>query len=196
MDSIIFFKKKVGDLTLSHIPPTNTTSSSSTTSTTSTFSIPSTNRRSPGLHPHIYSRLWLFQIRTAASGTEAESICLFRTSLSFRVQRNIVPLVKKMLCQYIFFFWNFLEMDSSLENNNNKQLFLIWSEIELKDVGNWVRGLSLWSNFFVFICYIFFWAIFEVEFRVALIYEFSLNNIYFFFYIFNIYSSTVQNTLP
>ena len=92
LDSIIFQKKKFGDLTLSNIPPTNTTSSSSTTSTTSTSSIPSTNRRSTGLHPYIYSRLWLFQMRTAASGTEAESICLFRTSLSFRVQRNIVPL--------------------------------------------------------------------------------------------------------
>ena len=38
---------------------------------------------------------WLFQMRTAASGTEAESIRLFRTSLSFRVARNIVPLSDK-----------------------------------------------------------------------------------------------------
>ena len=49
-------------LALSNIPPTNTTSSFSITSTTSTSSIPSTNRRSKGLHPYIYSRLWLFQI--------------------------------------------------------------------------------------------------------------------------------------
>ena len=97
LDSITFLQKKFWDLTLSNIPPANTTSSSSTTSTTSTFSIPSTDRRSTGLHPHIYSRLSLFQIRTAASGTEAESICLFRTSLSFRVQRNIVPLADSML---------------------------------------------------------------------------------------------------
>ena len=40
---------------------------------------------------------WLFQMRTAASGTEAESIRLFRTSLSFRVQQNIFPLLDKML---------------------------------------------------------------------------------------------------
>ena len=93
LDSIIFPQKKFGDLTLSNIPPTNTTSSFSTTSTSS---IPSTNRRSTGLHPYIYSRLWLFQMRTAASGTEAESICSFRTSLSFRVEQNIVPLVTKL----------------------------------------------------------------------------------------------------
>ena len=88
-------KKKFWDLTFSNIPPTNTTSFSNTTSTTSTTSttiIRSTNRRSTGLHPHIYSRLWLFQIRTAVSRTEVESICLFRTSLSFRVKRNIDPL--------------------------------------------------------------------------------------------------------
>ena len=72
--------KKFGDLTLSNLPLTNTTSSFSTTSITSTSSIPSTNRRSTGLHPYIYSRLWLFRIRTAASGTEAESICLFTHS--------------------------------------------------------------------------------------------------------------------
>ena len=48
------------------------------------------HRRSKSLHPHRYYRLWLFQIRTVAAGTEAESICLFRTSSSFRVQRNIV----------------------------------------------------------------------------------------------------------
>ena len=87
-----FPPKKFGDLPLSKLPLTNSTSSFSTTSTTSTSSIPSTNRRSTGLHPYIYSRLWLFQMRTSASGTVAEIICLFRTSLSFRVQRNIVPL--------------------------------------------------------------------------------------------------------
>ena len=90
LDSIIYPPKKFGDLTLSNIPPTNTITSFSTTSTSS---ILSTNRRSTGLHNHIYSRLWLFQIRTAASKTEAESICLFRISLSFRVQRKIVPLL-------------------------------------------------------------------------------------------------------
>ena len=99
LDSIIFPKKKFGDLTLSNLPLTNTTSSFSTTSTSS---IPSTNRRSTGLHPYIYSRLWLFQMRTAASGTEAESICLFRTSLSFRVQRNIVPLWDKKVWNNFF----------------------------------------------------------------------------------------------
>ena len=95
MDSMIFLPKKFGDIPFSNIPPTNTTSSSSTIRTTSTTSILITNRRSTDLHPCIYSRLWLFQIRTAASGTEAESIRLFRTSLSFRVQRNIVPLLRK-----------------------------------------------------------------------------------------------------
>ena len=95
-DSIIFSKKKFKDLPLSNIPPSKPTSSSSTTSTTSTSSIPSTNRRSTGLDPYIYSRLWLFQIKTAASGTKAESIFLLRTSLSFRVQQNIVPLVTKL----------------------------------------------------------------------------------------------------
>ena len=90
LDSIIYPPKKFGDLTLSNLPLTNTTSSFSTTST---FSIPSTNRRSSGLHPHIYFRLWLLQTRTTASGTEAKSICLFRTSLSFRLQWNIVPLL-------------------------------------------------------------------------------------------------------
>ena len=39
-----------------------------------------------------FSRQWLFQISRAASGREAECICLFRTSLSFRVQQNIFPL--------------------------------------------------------------------------------------------------------
>ena len=91
-DSIIFQKFFFCDLTLSNIPPTNTTSSFSTISTSSISIILSTNRRSTGLHLYIYSRLWPFQIRTAASGTEADSICLFRTSLSFRVQQNIVPL--------------------------------------------------------------------------------------------------------
>ena len=47
LDSIIFHKKKFGDLTLSNLPLTNTTSSFSPTSTTS---IPSTNIRSTGLH--------------------------------------------------------------------------------------------------------------------------------------------------
>ena len=89
LDSIIFPQKKFGDLTLSNLPLTNTTSSFSTTSTSS---ISSTNRRSTGLHPYIYSRLWLFQMRTSASRTEAGSICLFRTFLSFRVKRNIAPL--------------------------------------------------------------------------------------------------------
>ena len=56
---LVYFFKLV-DLTLSNIPPTNTTGSSSTTSTTSTSSVSSTSRRSTGLHPHIYSRLWLF----------------------------------------------------------------------------------------------------------------------------------------
>ena len=96
LDSIIFPKKNFWDLTPTNLPLTNTTSSFSTTSTTSTSSIPSTNRRSTGLHPYIYSRLWLFQMKTAASGTEAESICLFRTSLSFRVQQNFIPLVIKL----------------------------------------------------------------------------------------------------
>ena len=73
-----FHKKMFGDLPFSNIPPTNTTSSSKTTST---LSIPRTNMRSTGLHPHIYSRLWLFQIRTAASEIEANGICLFRTFL-------------------------------------------------------------------------------------------------------------------
>ena len=84
-----FLKKKFGDSTLSNIPATNTISSSSTISTPS---IPSTNRRTTGLqlHPRIYSSLWLLQIRTAASGTEAENIRLFRTPMSFRVQRSIV----------------------------------------------------------------------------------------------------------
>ena len=54
-------EKEKLDLTFSNIPPTNTTSSSSTTSTSIIPSIPSTNRRSTCLHPHIYSRLWLFQ---------------------------------------------------------------------------------------------------------------------------------------
>ena len=83
------FFEKFGDLTLSNISPTNATSSFSTTSTSS---IPSTNRRSTGIHPCIYSRLWLFQIWTAAFGTESESICLFRTCLRFRVQQKIVTL--------------------------------------------------------------------------------------------------------
>ena len=84
LDSITFFKKKVGGFNLFkhssnqhhhllhhhqyhhhhqqlHQPP-------------------SINKRSTGLHPHIHSRLWLFQTRTAASGTESESICLYRTS--------------------------------------------------------------------------------------------------------------------
>ena len=92
LDSIIFPQKKFGDLILSNIPPTNTISFFSTTSTTSTSSIPSTNRRSTGLYPHINFRLRLFQIRKTAFWTEAESTFLFRFSLSFRVQRNIVPL--------------------------------------------------------------------------------------------------------
>ena len=92
MDSKIFPKKKFGDIKLSNIPPTSTTSSSITTSTSS---ILSTSRRSTGLHHHNYSRLWLSQIRRAVSGTESESIRLFRTSLGFRVQPNIVHLVAK-----------------------------------------------------------------------------------------------------
>ena len=87
----------IGDILFSNIPPTNTTSSSSTIRTTSTTIILITNMRSTDLHPCIYSRLWLFQIRTAASGTEAESIRLFTTSLSFRVVQNIVPLWRKKL---------------------------------------------------------------------------------------------------
>ena len=75
-----FPQKKFGDLTLSNIPPTSTTSSSTTTGTSS---ILTTNRRSTGLHCHIYSMLLLFQI------IRAESICLFRTSLSFRVQPRV-----------------------------------------------------------------------------------------------------------
>ena len=85
LDLIIISKKKFIDFTLSNIPPTNTTSSFSTSSTSSI------NRRSTGLNPYIYSRLWLFQIETAASGTEAESICLFRTSFSFRVHETLFP---------------------------------------------------------------------------------------------------------
>ena len=50
---------------------------------------------STGPTPSSYSRLWLFQMRTAASGTEAESICLFRTSLSFIVEQNIVPILRE-----------------------------------------------------------------------------------------------------
>ena len=64
----------------------------STTSTTSFASIPNTNRRSTDLYRCIYSRLWLFQINTAASETEAKGICLLRISLSFRVQQSVVPL--------------------------------------------------------------------------------------------------------
>ena len=75
----------IWDTLFSNIPPTNTTSSSSTIRTTSTTIILITNMRSTDLHPCIYSRLLLFQITTAASGTEAEGICLFRTSLRFRV---------------------------------------------------------------------------------------------------------------
>ena len=82
----------MGGITFANIPPTNTTSSSITIRTTSPTSILTTNKRSTDLHPCIYSRLWLFQIKTAASGTEPESICSFRSSLSFRVQQKIVPL--------------------------------------------------------------------------------------------------------
>ena len=80
----------------SNIPPTSTnpTSSSSTIRTTSTTIILINNMRSTDLHPCIYSRHWLFQIRTAASGTEADSICLFRISLSCGVVQNIVPLLR------------------------------------------------------------------------------------------------------
>ena len=92
LDSTNFSKKKLGDLTLSNIPSTNTTRSSSITSTTSTSSIPSTNRRRTDLHPYIYSRLCLFQIRTAASGTEAENIRLFRTSLNLPSNKTLFPL--------------------------------------------------------------------------------------------------------
>ena len=77
---MIFPQKKFGDLTLSNIPPTSTTSSSTTTSTSS---ILTTNRRGTGLRRHIYSIIWLFQI------IRAESMCLFRTSLSFRVQPRV-----------------------------------------------------------------------------------------------------------
>ena len=81
---MIFRFFKIGDILFSNIPPTNTTSSPSTIRTSSTTIILIINMRSTDLHPCIYSRLWLFQIRTAASGTEAENICLFRTSLSFK----------------------------------------------------------------------------------------------------------------
>ena len=103
LDSINFLQKKIGDIPFSNIPPTNTTSSSSTIRTTSTTIILITNMRSTDLHPCIYATLWLFQIRTAESGTEAESICLFRTSLSFRVQRNIVPLWVFKFCHNLIF---------------------------------------------------------------------------------------------
>ena len=80
----------------SNIPPTSTnpTSSCSIIRTTSTTIILINNMRSTDLHPCIYSRHWLFQIRTAASGTEADSICLFRISLSCGVVQNIVPLLR------------------------------------------------------------------------------------------------------
>ena len=77
-------------ISLLNICPTRTTSSSSTTIKSI---ISSTNRRSTALHRHIYSRLWLVQITRVATGTEAESICVFRMFLSFRVQQNIVSLV-------------------------------------------------------------------------------------------------------
>ena len=102
---LIFFpEKEFGDLSLSNFTLSNTTSSFSTTSTSG---IPSSNRRSTGLHPYIYFRLCPFQMRTAASRTEAVSICLFRTSLRFRVQRNIVPLwVTKFELQNLSYkFW-------------------------------------------------------------------------------------------
>ena len=51
--------------------------------------------RGTSLRPHIYSRLWLFQISRAASGIEVESIYICRMSLSFRVQQNIIPLLTK-----------------------------------------------------------------------------------------------------
>ena len=87
-----FFLLKFCYSTLSNITLTNTHSSFSTTSTSS---IPSTNRRSTGLYPHINFRLRLFQIRKTAFWTEAESTFLFRFSLSFRVQQNIVPLIQR-----------------------------------------------------------------------------------------------------
>ena len=93
-----FLTRKFGDKFVLNIPHTNNISSSSTISTTSTTRIPITNRRMD-LHPCIYSRLWLFQIRTEAAGTEAERIYLFRTSLSFRVQLNIVPLLREYFLQ-------------------------------------------------------------------------------------------------
>ena len=47
-------------------------------------------------------------MRTAASKTEAESICLFRTSLSFRVKQNIVPLWDFELSKFEFLQSKFL----------------------------------------------------------------------------------------
>jgi hypothetical protein len=47
--------------------------------------------------------IFLFQIRTAASWAKAESICLFTTSLSFRVQRKIGPFLK---CNKKSFFFS------------------------------------------------------------------------------------------
>ena len=55
----------------SKLLPKNTTSSSSTIRTTSTTIILITNMRSTDLHPCIYYRLWLSQIRISASVTEA-----------------------------------------------------------------------------------------------------------------------------
>ena len=94
-----FLTRKFGDKFVLNIPHTSNTSSSRTISTTSTTRIRITNRRRMDLYPCIYSRLWLFQIRTEAAGTEAERICLFRTSLSFRVQLNIVPLLREYFLQ-------------------------------------------------------------------------------------------------
>jgi hypothetical protein len=94
--------------------------------------------RSTDLHPCIYSRLWLFQNRTAASGTEAESICLFRTSLSFRVVQNIVPLL-------VFEFGHNLN-------------FWVLSQFEFLE---FCHNLSFWvSSQFVFLSFIIIW-IFE-----------------------------------
>ena len=81
LDSIIFFKKNIGGFNPFKYPSYKH------------HQVLQHHQHHQHLqHPYIYSRIWLFQIRTAALGTEAESICLFRTLLNFKFQQNIIPL--------------------------------------------------------------------------------------------------------